>query len=290
VEILESLDSGRNVAVRGSEFPRHEVILNRGHLLRPTDMGILATFGYAEVPVYRKPRLALINTGSELLDVSEPLRPGYIRNSNRYTLHAFFAANGFPCETMGTVDDSPAAIAAALSRCEDSDVVLMTGGVSMGDLDLVQNILEGEGYTIAVTTVAIKPGKPMVVGHGKGRLAIGLAGNPVSSLVQSYLFVLPLLRKMAGWRQVDNPFFEATLSTSVRHRPDRTSFRPGRLIMEGGRLKCAPRPDKGSADLFAYREADCLYTIPAGVPEIAAGELIQVTPLAGFQRPSHGSG
>ncbi|MBN2432122.1 MAG: molybdopterin molybdotransferase MoeA [Acidobacteria bacterium] len=289
VEILEPLHPGRNVAVRGSEFPRQAVALTRGHLLRSSDMGILATFGLATVPVFAKPRLALLNTGSELQTVSAPPRPGYIRNSNQYTLCAFYAANGFPLHARGIVPDTTADISTALASCADFDLILLTGGVSMGDLDLVAGTLKAEGFTIAVETVAIKPGKPLVVAHRAPQLVIGLAGNPVSSLVQSALFVLPLVRKMAGWSCADNPFHQAILRETVRHRPDRTSFRPGRLSSAEGTLYCTPQADKGSADLFAYRAADCLFTIPAGVPQLDVGERVQVMPLPGFQ-PVAGGG
>jgi len=282
VEILEPLPPGHNVAGRGSEFPRLAVALRRGHLLRPSDLGILATFGQAEVPVFSKPRLALLNTGSELLEVHAPRRPGFIRNSNRYTLGAFYAANGFPLSARGIVPDTEADIASALAGCAGFDLILLTGGVSMGDLDLVTGTLVAEGFTIAVETVAVKPGKPLVVAHRAAQMVIGLAGNPVSSLVQSALFVLPLIRKMAGWTHCDNPTHQAVLQEPVKHRPDRTSYRPGRLGVAEGTLTCTPQADKGSADLFAYRSADCLYAIPAGTPRLNAGERVQVMPLPGF--------
>jgi len=282
VEILESISYGRNIAFQGSEYQKGSIVLEKGHVLRPSDLGILATFGFHSVPVSPKPRICLINTGSELVDVRQPPSGGRIRNSNLYSMTSFLTRNGFPCTPMGAVEDSETAIRGMLDSCRDTDIVLLTGGVSMGDFDLVEKVAEDAGYDILLTAIAIKPGKPMVFARREDHILIGLSGNPVSSMVQCARFVLPFLRRISGWKHCDALFFQAALTDGVKHRPDRTSYRPGRLIVKDGMLFCKPIRDKGSADLFAYRHSDCLYTIPVNVAHLTAGDKIQVMLLDGY--------
>lgn len=282
VEILEPVEPGRHIASRGSEFRRGDVILEQGQVLAPSDLGVLAIFGFATVPVHRQPALALVNTGTELVDIDRPIHGGQIRNSNLYTIVPFLAANGFPCAARGVVPDEMDAIRLAIREAGTADVILLTGGVSKGDFDLVADAVSAEGFEIPFQTVAIKPGKPIVFACREGKLLFGLSGNPVSSLLQAARFLLPALRKMAGYRRHENVFYTARLMDGVRHRPGRTSHRPGRLVERDGQLWCRPLPDKGSADLFAWRRADCLYLIPPEADAIEAGSPATVMLLEGF--------
>ena len=235
------------------------------------------------MPVFRKPSLGLINTGSELVDVDRPLHGGKIRNSNLYSITSFYRASGFACEPLGIVADEPEPIRAAIRSAADRyDVVLLTGGVSVGEFDLVQAAVRAEGYEVLVEAVAIKPGKPMTFARRGDRILFGLSGNPVSSLVQSARFALPALRKMAGWENPGPVFASAALAEPARHRADRPAYRPARLSEEGGRLTCRLLRDKGSADLFAWREANALAVLPVGQTEIAAGGQVQAMFLDGY--------
>ena len=283
VEVLEPIAAGVHVAAPGSEFPSGARLFDAGHALSPSDLGVLAIFGHARVPVFRKPSLGLINTGSELVNVDQPLHGGKIRNSNLYSIASFYRANGFACEPLGIVADEPEPIRAAIRLAAGRfDVVLLTGGVSVGEFDLVQAAVRAEGYEVLVDAIAIKPGKPMTFACRGGRLLFGLSGNPVSSLVQSARFALPALRKMAGWANPGPSFVTAALAEPARHRADRAAYRPARLSGEDGRLVCRLLHDKGSADLFAWREANALAILPAGRTEIAAGGQIQAMLLDGL--------
>jgi molybdopterin molybdotransferase len=283
VEILESVAPGGNVAARGSEFAAGSTLFTAGHVLSPSDLGVLAVFGHARVAVGRKPSLCLFNTGSELVDIEQPIGGGKIRNSNLYSIASFYRANGFPCEPLGIVADEPSAIRTAVREAVPRhDIVLLTGGVSVGDFDLVQAAVAAEGFEIRINAVAIKPGKPMTFACRGDRRLFGLSGNPVSSLVQSARFVLPALRRMAGWAQPAPRFLTAVLAESVRHRGDRPAYRPARLLVEHGRLFCRLLRDQGSADLFAWREADALAILPQEHSQIEAGEPVRVMLLDGF--------
>lgn len=287
VSIGESIRPGRNIAFRGSEFTLGTTVLTRGQVLAPPDLAVLAIFGYDRVPVYRKPSLCLINTGSELVEAGDPIEGGKIRNSNRYSILSFLEQNGYPGRPAGTVPDDPAAIRRAISTAMDT-VVLLTGGVSVGDFDLVQAAAEAEGYRTLVEAVAMKPGKPLLVAERPGQLLFGLSGNPVSSLLQAVRFLLPALRRMAGWSEPDHVLLDVELAGPVRHRPGRTSYRPGMLAVRNGRIYCQPVPDKGSADLFSWHGIDGHFLIPAGDESVPAGGIVQFMLLPGartFQHP-----
>ncbi len=178
--------------------------------------------------------------------------------------------------------DHEAAIRSAVSAEPDADVILLTGGVSVGDYDLVQTAERAEGFEVLFDAVAIKPGKPLVFARKGRQLLFGLSGNPVSSLLQAARFVLPALRRLAGWNRPGCSFVTAALTEPMRHRGDRTAYRPCRLVAEEGRLLCRPVRDKGSADLFSWRTINGLAVLPADRPELAAGELVRVFILEPF--------
>lgn len=283
VEIQESLPPGRHVATRGSEFPAGETVLHPGHPLKPTDLAILATFGQVEVPVHPHPRVCLINTGSELVKASESISGGKIRNSNEYSVAAFLEGSGFPVSRLGIVEDRDEAIRASVRQAAaDFDVVLLTGGVSEGDLDLVGGAVAAEGFQTHFHRVAIKPGKPSYFATRGPILLFGLSGNPVSSLVQTVRFVLPALRRMAGWADVAPRALKVPLLESVMQKPGRLGQRPCRLEIREGRLGCLPLRDKGSADLFAWREADGLYLLPPDTTALSEGAEVEVLLLEGI--------
>lgn len=282
VDILEPIPAGKNIAPRGSEFRQGQTALLRGTPVGPAQAGILATFGFAEVTVHRKPRVALINTGSELVSVDQPLETGQIRNSNLYTLTALLAGVGFRPDCLGMALDTLDDTRKKLVEAGEREVIILTGGVSMGEYDLVEEAARAEGFTIMFTRVAIKPGKPLVYGIRGHQRLFGLAGNPVSSMVQAARFVVPALRKMAGWAHAANSFHQAIITSPVSHRPGRDSHRPALLLEADGRLICQPIPDKGSADLFAYRNANGLYIIPSDCERLEAGQSVMVMRLPGF--------
>ena len=204
IRINQQSKTGANVRQVGVDVEVGQTVLAAGERLDPAEIGLLATAGIIDVPVFPRPKVAVLSTGDELIEPGEPLGPGQIRDSNRaMLLAAIHAAGGEPVD-LGISGDTQEALELRVHRgLKEADILLTSGGVSMGDLDLVKPLLEHAG-TVHYGRVRMKPGKPVTfatadVEHGR-RLVFGLPGNPVSSLVTFYLFVVPALRKMAGWQ------------------------------------------------------------------------------------------
>ncbi len=282
VEILEPVEAWKNVARKGSECARGCCVIEKGVPLESVHAGILATLGIGTVRMARRPAIRMINTGSELVDVAESLSGGKIRNSNRHTLGSLLRAEGFPAEWGGVAKDTPEAIQDALNAAGDCDVVLLTGGVSVGDYDLVAASVTALGWEVVFDAVAIKPGKPVVFARKGDRLLFGLSGNPVSSMLQCILLVLPALRRLSGWSRPAPAAFPARLATPARHNPGRRSLKPGRFFLSREGAAVDPVREQGSADLFAWGGADCFFEIPADLAHLDRGTFVQVVRLPGF--------
>jgi molybdopterin molybdotransferase len=202
VDIRVAAAAGANVRHPGEDMRAGETVLEAGRVLRPADIGLIASLGLPMVRVTRRARVAIIATGDELVDVGEPLGPGQIVNSNAYTLAAAVEEAGGETLLMGIVRDRPELIRAAFAAAVTADMVLSTGGVSVGSFDYVRPMLGELGYQERFWKVAQKPGKPLTFGVCGATPVFGLPGNPVSSLVCFYLYVLPALRTMMGCARV----------------------------------------------------------------------------------------
>lgn len=224
VEIRTTATAGSNVRQAGEDMRSGEVVLRPGQVLRPADLGLLASLGQATVSVWRRPEVAILATGDELVELGQPLGPGQIANSNAYTLAAAVEEAGACPRVLGIVRDDVVAARRAFADALTSDVVLSTGGVSMGVFDLVRETLTGLGVEERFWKVAQKPGKPLSFGR-RGRTAVfGLPGNPVSSLVCFYVYVRPALRAMMGMAALHLPVIEAQLEEDLRTTAGLTDF------------------------------------------------------------------
>jgi molybdopterin molybdotransferase len=208
----------------GEDLRVGEVVLHPGRVLRPADIGLLASLGLAVVRVIRRPRVAVVVTGDELVEVGQPLLAGQIVNSNAYTLAAAIEEAGGEALMLGIVRDDAQHVRSAFADAFHTDVVLSTGGVSVGSFDLVRGILSELGYREEFWKVAQKPGKPLTFGSRSGVPVFGLPGNPVSSLVCFYVYVVPALRTMVGISERHLPCAEATLEDSINKAPGLTEF------------------------------------------------------------------
>ncbi len=282
VEILSAPEPGANIARRGSEVAAGAVVLERGRVIDAAAAGVLAAVGCARPLVARRPRLALLVTGDELVAVDEAPAPGRIRNSNGPALAALACAAGAAPELLGVAPDRTEAIVDALARAWSADVLVVSGGVSAGDYDLVEPALQQAGFTPFFTGVAIKPGKPLVFGRRGGTLVFGLPGNPVSAQVTFELFVRPCLRRMQGARSPSRPRVPVVLASAVRNRSGRTSHLPARVRWRDGRLVAELVRSAGSADLVAHARANALVVIEADRAEAAAGEDASALLLSSF--------
>jgi molybdopterin molybdotransferase len=280
VAILEKVVPGANVAPRGQELQSGQRVLSIGDLLAPARIGVLASVGRSAVMVRRRPRVSVVPTGDELVDCETSPGKGQIRNSNSPALVAAARRLGAEAESQGIVMDEARALAQAIGRGLPSDLLLLSGGVSMGEFDLVEKALEEAGVEIYFRKIAIRPGKPAVFGR-KGRcLVFGLPGNPVSSLVIFEVFVAPALRKMQGVPDPRSRTLSAILEERVTQRPGRTAYLPGSLRFQEGRARVQPLRSTGSADLFAHSRANALYVVPSERESVEAGESVSVLPLA----------
>jgi len=273
VKIFESIDKAGNVRFTGESVAEGHQVMGKGKHLRPPEVSMLASLNCADVSVYRKPTVAIVSTGDELLLLGDPLEPGKIRESNRYGLYAQVEeAGGIPID-MGIAPDDEAEIErifrAALAK---ADALITSGGVSVGEHDFVKSVLERLGE-INFWRVAMKPGKPQAYGIAEGKPIFGLPGNPVSSLVVFELFVRPALLKMAGHTDLLRPTFKATLTESITNRDGRVNYMRAILKASDGQYTAETTGPQGSGILHSLVLANGLITIPTGTT-LNAGETV----------------
>jgi len=284
VTILAAVEDGANVAKRGSEVRAGEVVLERGRVIGPAALAVLATAGRARVEVAHRPRVALLVTGDELVEVTASPAPAQIRNSNGPAIAAQARLAGAVVDDLGVAPDRQDAIAEALRRglAAEPDLLVVSGGVSAGDYDLVEPALAELGARFLFTGVAVKPGAPLVFGRVGASLLFGLPGNPVSAQVTFELFVRPALLKLQGARVLARPRVGVELGGALRNRSGRRSHLPARVRFEDGRLVARPLRSQGSGDLVAHARANALLVLPAERSEAAAGERAEALLLGGF--------
>lgn len=282
VELLAPVEPGLNVAPRGSEVRAGEVVLERGHWIDPAAIAVLATVGAARVEVGRRPRVAVLATGDELVDVADAPQPGQVRDSNGPTLLALARLAGADPWPLGRVADDGPRLARRLAEGLQADVLLVSGGVSEGVYDLVEPALAQLGVERFFERVAVKPGQPLVFGRRGTTLVFGLPGNPVSTQVTFELFVRPALLKMQGAAVPTRPLLEARLAAPLANRSRRRNHLPVRLRCEGGGLVAHPVRSQGSADVRAHAQAHALVVLEPERTRAEAGERVPALLLPSF--------
>jgi len=273
VEILESVQIGRSIVRRAAEIKAGETVLRAGEEINAQMIATLASFGYAPVKVGRRPRVAVMATGSELVDVEQKPARDQIRDSNNYTIEAYAKLAGATVERLPLAGDDTELLkkqmAGALERC---DMLITSGGVSMGVYDFTKTAFRQLGAEIFFERVALKPGKPTVFGKIGEKLIFGLPGNPVSVAVTFNLFARTALRAMQGAAEKGLPEVTAVLARNVKASPDRDSYLPAVLRTdEDGRLLAEPLKWGGSSDFVSFARANGLIVVPAG-GAIAGGD------------------
>jgi molybdenum cofactor synthesis domain-containing protein len=262
---------GENIHRRGQDVFVGQEVLAPGTVLGAPEIGLLATVGRTRVRVYRRPVVAVLSTGDELIEPDETLRPGAIRDSNRYALLASVREAGGEPLSLGSVRDDEAEQEALIREgVRRADVVLTSGGVSVGSRDLIKPILRRLG-TIHFGRVAFRPGKPTTFATVDGRLVFGLPGFPVSSLVSFEVFVRPALRKMQGHRRVNRPIVRVEVEHEIRPSADRPEYQRAVIRWREGRLVAAATGAQRSSRLLSLAGANALLRIAPGTEPIPAG-------------------
>lgn len=282
VQMLRPVDPGQNIARRGSEVSQGADVLRCGESLDAAAISVLATVGKGRVRVGRRPEVALLATGDELVDVFTVPSRGRIRNSSTPALLAQIRAAGAVPFDLGVVADEREAIAQALLPAFRHDVVVVSGGVSAGAYDLVEEAFARYDVKVAFDKVAIKPGAPLVFGRRGEKLVFGLPGNPVSAQVTFEIFVRAALLRMQGARACSRPTVVAELAGTLRNRSGRKAYLPVRVRFDSGRFVAEPVRTAGSADVVAHARANALGILEADRLEASAGEQIAILLVSNF--------
>jgi molybdopterin molybdotransferase len=275
VRIDRAVRAGENVVPTGSEARRGQVLLKRGTKLGPAQIGIAATVGKEKVVVYRRPRVAILSTGDEVVEVGEQPEVQQIRNSNSYSLAAQVTRAAGEAVQLPIAPDDKVRLRSLIQEGLEADLLLLSGGVSMGKYDLVEQVLSEFGAEFYFTGALIQPGRPVVFGRikkGKQTYFFGLPGNPVSTMATFDLFAACMVAALAGG-QSPLRLAIATLAQPVKTKPGLTRFLPAILSGEG---QVALVPWQGSGDMAATARANCYLMVPPERPEMAAGEMVSV--------------
>lgn len=276
VEIYQAPRAGSNLRRRGEDIRLGERVLPRDTYLRPAELGILASVGKAQVLVYQRPRVAILATGDEIADLGDPDPHDKIINSNSYTLAGQITeADGIP-QLLGVAPDEREEISRRIASGLRADVLITSGGVSVGDFDYVRECLDKAGFAARFWTVALRPGSPITFGTVGQVPVFSLPGNPVASMVTFELFVRPALLKMNGYTDLFRPRLEAVLQDEIRKRPGVRTFLRGVLHQRDGQNLVTTTGPQGSGILRSMNLANCLIDIPEEVEHLRPGDPVQL--------------
>jgi molybdopterin molybdotransferase len=276
VRVLKPVSVGENIAPKGSERRAGDTVLRPARRISTFEAAVLASAGKADVLVYRRPVVAILATGDELVDVEAVPGAGQIRNSNSFSLYGQVLKSGGIPLMLDTAKDNLPDLRKQIRRGLEADVLLVSGGVSMGKYDLVEPVFDELGVTVHFESVSMRPGKPTVFATWKDRWVFGLPGNPLSTFVAFELFVRPVLSALQGLPASDLPVVRGLLQADVVERSGRSAFLPARVSTGSGALEISPVNWKGSADVFGAVDSNGLLIVPAQAARLTKGETVEV--------------
>ena len=276
VTVYKPAKSNTNIRQRGEDMRTGTKVLSRGQRLRPQDLGLLAMLGVATVPVHRRPRLALLSSGDELIPLEATLTPGKVRDSNTYTLSAQAAQSGVEVVRLGVAADERLAVQSMLERAvaEGVDVIVSSAGVSVGAFDFIKDVVEEQG-SLDFWKVNMRPGKPLAFGHYQDIPFFGLPGNPVSAFIGFEVFVRPALEKLGGAIPQPRPRQHARLAGPV-NTDGRETYLRAVVTEENGTLVARLTGHQGSGNLLSLVQANALLIVPSGVKSLPANAEAEV--------------
>jgi len=276
VRFERAAQTGQSVVLRGSEAAAGQTILISGMRLGYAELALAAQVGAVEMKCAKKPRVAILSTGDEVVLVDETPGEFQIRNSNSVSLAAQVRIAGGEPVILGNAADRVEDLGEKIERGLREDALVLSGGVSMGKYDLVENVLKAMGAEFFFDAVAIRPGKPTVFGICRGKPVFGLPGNPVSTMVTFELFVVPAIDLLSGAEARALPLLEARLAEAMNEKPGLSHFLPARVEWRGAAPEVKPLRWQGSGDIAALAKANCFLVVPAGREKIEIGERVSV--------------
>ncbi len=275
LHLTQVYSSGCNVVPIGEDIQEGAQVLEQGTVISPAYLGILAGLGFVQIPVYRKPQICLISTGSELVSIDSPLTLGKIRNSSIYTLKAFLEEHGAEVKMVPIVEDDADKIAEAIDQAlEQADLVFTTGGVSVGDYDLLQVAMKQLEADILFWKMQMKPGGAFLASYHKGKPVISLSGNPSAAAMALFLVGLPVVHKMAGRKDFLLKTCKVKLLEGFRKKCPVRRFLPGKLVLQDGEAYISVTPSQGNGILHPLHECCIVAELPKGSPAMEPGSLV----------------
>lgn len=287
ITVLEAPNKGANVRLAGEDLKINQTVLAKGHVMTPADLGLVASLGIGEVAVFRPLKVAFFSTGDELVGVGQALGDGQIYDSNRYTIFGMLSRLGATISDLGVVPDKPDLLEQTLLKAaSENDVVITSGGVSVGEADYMKALLAKHGQVL-FWKINMKPGRPLAYGkvgasQDKSAHYFGLPGNPVSAMVTFYQFVQPALQALSGEACRPMPFFTVECTEPIKKATGRTEFQRGILFEEAGVWKVKPLPNQGSGVLSSMSLANCFIVLDDTVGNCTTGQTVKVQPLSSF--------
>jgi len=281
VRILVPVKPGTDIRPAGEDVKKGEPVLFRGNIIRPAEIGMLSSLGRSFIKVFQRPVVAIIATGDELVDVDEPVLPGKIVNSNSYALAAQVTECGGITMQLGIAKDNREDLEAKFKGALRADVIISSGGVSVGDYDFVKDVMKEIGSKIQFWKVAMRPGRPLAYGTLGGKPLFGLPGNPVSSMVSFEQFVRPALLKMMGYRNLFRRSVQAVLMENITKASDVRSFLRARVSFEKGQYRVSTTGEQGSGILKSMVRANGLIILPEKITRAKKGDTVTVQLLDG---------
>ncbi|CAC9531387.1 Molybdopterin molybdenumtransferase (EC 2.10.1.1) [uncultured Gammaproteobacteria bacterium] len=278
--IIDNYIGGDNIRFAGEDLAKGSVVLKKGRLLNAADLGLLASLGIAEVSVWRKLRVAFLSTGDELCGLTESLKKGEIYDSNRYSLFGMLHNLNVEILDMGVVKDDYASLNSTFMQAAQCvDIVISTGGVSVGQADFVKQVLDNIG-TVDFWKLAIKPGRPLTFGKINEAYFFGLPGNPVATMITFYQIVQPFIKKLMGQTQNIKPLLvNATSETDIFKSKGRVEFLRARFSDNDGELTVQKLSKQGSGVLSSMSYANCLIVLSENTESVKAGERVKIQPF-----------
>ena len=276
VIIHDPVSAGDNTGRAGEDLEKGDLVLEKGRLIGPAEIGMLAAVGRASIRAARRPILAVIATGDEIVEPGEKPGPGQIRNANGYTLSALAAQAGACAAYLGIARDDRTSLRRAFAKAEGADILVLSGGVSVGDYDLVREELIAWGVRPAFWQVRIKPGKPTFFGTRGKRLVFGLPGNPTSAMVTFHLFVRPAIDRMLGRAEAGPRRGRAVLGRAIVLKPGRTQFLRAVLDAAGPEVRVDPFPDQRSGVLRSMARSRALIVVPPKTVRLEKGRTVDI--------------